>query len=303
MTADPRVTAFVRQLLSYPPQERERYYAEEYPKLSDEQRAAFDAEVKRQQKANGHDDEAQEKKKRPTIADDLIRLTEDAQLFRRPAGLMAYADIMVAGHRETWPVRSKEFKDWLVGGYFRLTRKAPNSEALQQALNVVDAKALDAPEIEVFVRVAELNGRIYIDLANGRWEAIEIDSEGWRVVPQPAVRFRRRPGMKALATPVFGGTVKELWNFLNIATQAEFCLIVSWLLAAMRSEGPFPILAFFGEMGSAKSVLCEALRRLIDPNKAMLRPIPKGRRRPVHRRRQRACHRPRQHLQYPALGL
>jgi hypothetical protein len=47
------------------------------------------------------------------------------------------------------------------------------------------------------------------------------------------------------------------------------------MLTALRGKGPYPILAFAGEMGTAKSDACIALRRLTDPNQAELRSVPK----------------------------
>ena len=59
---------------------------------------------------------------------------------------------------------------------------APSSEALQSALNVIEAKAhFDAPERQVHIRVGGLDGRLYLDLGDETWRAVEIDATGWRV--------------------------------------------------------------------------------------------------------------------------
>jgi hypothetical protein len=50
-------------------------------------------------------------------------------------------------------------------------------------------------------------------------------------------------------------------------------LVVAWLLAALRSSGPYPLLAISGEQGSAKTVLSKLLRALIDPNAAPVRAL------------------------------
>jgi hypothetical protein len=53
---------------------------------------------------------AEEKTKQ---ADVLIELaTKSAKLFHTPDDV-AYADIEINGHRETWPVRRRGFKQWL----------------------------------------------------------------------------------------------------------------------------------------------------------------------------------------------
>ena len=55
----------------------------------------------------------------------------------------------------------------------------------------------------------------------------------------------------------------------------DWPLLVAWLLAAMRPTGPFPVLALYGEQGSAKSTTARLLRMLVDPNSAPLRCEPR----------------------------
>ena len=74
-------------------------------------------------------------------------------MFHAPDGT-GYADLEIDGHRETWPIRSKGFRRWLARAFFKATDGAANSEALQSALNVIEAKAhYDAPERVVYIRV------------------------------------------------------------------------------------------------------------------------------------------------------
>ena len=48
---------------------------------------------------------------------------------------------------------------------------------------------------------------------------------------------------------------------------------MAWLLAALRSGGPYPLLAVSGEQGSAKTMLSKLLRALVDPNAAPVRAL------------------------------
>jgi hypothetical protein len=211
----------------------------------------------------------------PSQADILLELAQSAELFHTPDGT-GFADLDINGHRETWPIRSKGFRRWLARRYFEATGGAPSSEALQSALNVIEAKAhFDAPERVVHVRVGELDGRLYLDLCDELWRAVEIDANGWRVVDKPAVRFRRSAGMQALPLPVSGGSVETLRSFLNIKTNNDFVLAVAWVLACLRDCGPYPVLALSGEQGSAKSTFSAILRALLDPNTAPLRALPR----------------------------
>ena len=115
------------------------------------------------------------------------------------------------GHRETWPIRSRGFKRWLTRRFYESTDGAPNSEALQAVLNVIEARAhFDAPQRDVHIRVAGHAGTLYIDLADDAWRAVAIDERGWRVVENPPVRFRRATGMQPLPTPAPDGSVETL---------------------------------------------------------------------------------------------
>jgi hypothetical protein len=211
----------------------------------------------------------------PTQADILIDLAQSVALFHAPDG-SGFADLDINGHRETWPIRAKGFRRWLTRRFFEETGAAPSSEALQSALNVIEARAhFDAPERQVHIRVGELDGRLYLDLGDEMWRAVEIDATGWRVIDNPSVRFRRASGMKPMPIPVGGGAVETLRSFLNVQTDADFVLVVAWALACLRNRGPYPVIVLSGEQGSAKSTFSAILRALLDPNTAPLRALPR----------------------------
>jgi hypothetical protein len=211
----------------------------------------------------------------PTQADILIELAQSAELFHTPDST-GYADLDINGHRETWPIRARGFRRWLARCFFEATQGAPSSEALQSALNVIEAKAhFDAPERIVHIRVGGLDGRLYLDLGDEMWRAVEIDATGWRVIDNPPVRFRRAAGMQPLAVPVKGGSVETLRSFLNVQSDADFVLVVAWALAVLRNRGPYPVIVLSGEQGSAKSTFSSILRSLLDPNTAPLRALPR----------------------------
>ncbi len=182
-------------------------------------------------------------------ADILIKLAESAELFHAP-DKTGFADLVVNGHRETWPIRSKGFRFWLGRGFYEETQGAPNSEALQSALNVIEAKAhFDGPERIVHVRVGDHDGKLHLDLCDENWQAVEIDTKGWRVIDGPPVRFRRAAGMQPLPIPQRGGSINDLRRFLNVKSDDDFVLAVAYLVAALRSRGPYPVLALAGEQG------------------------------------------------------
>jgi hypothetical protein len=59
------------------------------------------------------------------------------------------------------------------------------------------AEGMAPPERTVHMRTAEHDGHIYLDPADTHWRAVDIGSEGWRVIERLPVCFRRPPGMSA----------------------------------------------------------------------------------------------------------
>src|SRR5262249_18651455 len=208
-----------------------------------------------------------------TRADMLTHIGACDDLFHTAAGI-AFADIMIDGHRETWPIRSKRFRAWLWRRYYQATGDAASAREIRSALDLLEARAqFDAPERAVHIRIAEHVGHIYLDLADDRWRAVEIGPDGWGVIGCPPVRFRRSAGMLPLPVAQQGGSIEALNSFLNLSHSNDFVLIVAWLLAALRPGGPYPLLAISGEQGSAKTVLSKLLKALIDPNVAPVRAL------------------------------
>jgi hypothetical protein len=210
----------------------------------------------------------------------LVTLATNAgvALFHTPKG-EAYATIEVDGHHETWVLKARGFRRWLMRLFYTQEDKAPGTQAVQDALGVLEGKALfDGPEVPVYTRLAGYNGVIYLDLANERWQAVEITASGWHVVEAPPVKFRRTKGMLPLPEPAPGGSLAALRPFVNLASDEDWRLLVSWLLAALRPVGPYPVLVIYGEQGSAKSSLVRILRALVDPNTAALRTTPRDER-------------------------
>jgi hypothetical protein len=223
---------------------------------------------------DGNEPQSEERKSQSTM---LVELAAAAELWYAAEQDIAYATMPVADHREHWPIRAKNFKRWLSRKFFEQYRRAPGSQALQDALTVLEGEAIfDGAKYPVFVRVAATGDKLYLDLANETWQVVEIDANGWRVLDsgQISIRFKRAKAMLPLPTPVRGGDVCELKRFVNVDADS-WPLILGWLVACFRSTGPYPILALHGEQGSAKSTTARTLRSLIDPNVAPLRSEPK----------------------------
>ena len=171
------------------------------------------------------------RKKNKSQADTLIALAKKngASLFRTPSG-DGYADIIVSGHRETWPLRSSGFKKWLRRIYFFALKAAPAKEALETAVETLDAEAQFACDTvrPVELRVAYFRDTIYYDLCNDSWEVIEIGPTGWKIVANAPVRFRRTSTSRPQVTPISGGKLDGLRSFFNLKDNK------SWICSSVR---------------------------------------------------------------------
>ena len=215
------------------------------------------------------------------LGDLAADVAAEVELFHDPGG-NAFATIPIGDHRETWPLHSKGFRQWMARRYHEKQGKTPNAQALVDATNVLAGKALfDSPEVTVHLRMAEQDGVIYLDLCNERWEVVVVDRDGWRSAQVLVkVKFRRTKGMLPLPIPVAGGDLRGLRGFINVpgadaGDAPTWVLVVAWLIAAFRPRGPYPVLVTIGGQGRAKSTLQRMLRALLDPNKAAIRTLPR----------------------------
>ena len=134
--------------------------------------------------------------KAQTQADTLLRLKLAGRRVLHAADMTAYADLDINGHRETWPVKSKGFSRWLARAFYQETRGAAGSDAHTGGAQC--HRSQGSPRRGrargACPRSLALDGKLYIDLCDKAWRAIEIDADGWRVVDAPPVRFQPRVG-------------------------------------------------------------------------------------------------------------
>jgi hypothetical protein len=220
-------------------------------------------------------DQKSEAKEKKTQSMKLLELCSEITLFHTNEG-DAYASIPVNGHTETFNIKRKEFKHWLQARYHRTHRGTPSKQAIQEVLSTLDATArFDGIKTKVFLRTAQHEGKIYLDLLNDNWEAIEVSEVCWKISKNPPVKFNRRQNMQPLPYPeVNSDSIELLRKYVNVESESDFRLLVAWLINALNPNGPFLALVLSGEQGSAKSTTVKVLRDLVDPNDPALRRVP-----------------------------
>ncbi|MEE4602688.1 MAG: hypothetical protein V2J65_15515, partial [Desulfobacteraceae bacterium] len=210
--------------------------------------------------------------------EDLLPLAlEQAKLFHT-ADRGVFADVMMGGVQKTLMLGTKDTAEWIEELSYRAFGMTPSRQAFKTVNRVLRAKALfEGPERSVHLRYAAHGGCIYIDLANDQREQVEISEAGRRIIPshESPVRFRREQGMAAMCYPAENGNFEPLRGILNLESEADFILMVSWLIGAMNPKGPFPIMVLVGEQGSSKSTTAKMLKGLTDPATIGLVALPK----------------------------
>ena len=214
-------------------------------------------------------------KERLTQSKILIELAGCCELFHNPES-ETFASVTIDGHEETWPIRSRGFKLWLLNRFYQQQAKAPGAQAQADAMGVLEANAqFDGPEHPVHVRIAGHEGNIYLNLGDDQCRVVEVSPDGWEIITKSPVKFIHPKGCLPLPVPETGGSVDDLRRFVNIENEDGWKLFVATLIAAFKPTGPYPVTVLQGEQGSSKSTAMRLKRSLIDPNVAPLRTSPR----------------------------
>jgi hypothetical protein len=190
----------------------------------------------------------------------------------------AWVSIPKDGHTEHWKVRSRAFQAFLRGLFFDKRKKSISSQNISDALGTMECWSIHkGPEYQVAMRIGQANKKLYLDLADEQWRAVEVDADGWRVITDPPIRFKRAPGMLPLPEPDPQGRVDLLREFIRV-DDPQWALLAAWLLGALHPDGPYPVLVLHGEQGTGKSTTARMLRALLDPSEADTRTSPRDER-------------------------
>lgn len=221
------------------------------------------------------DDDAEKKE---TLATKLSKLARKnaIELWHTPDGA-AYITLFLNGHKEHKRLHSRaaSIKSWIsrLGADFLL--ETPTTTAINAVLMHLEGVAVyDGPEYDLFVRKAEMEDKIYVDIGDETWRAIEISKEGWKVIDNCPVKFRRPKSLMPLPIPEEGGDIAELKNVVNASSDDSWIKFTAWMVQAFWCKGPFVHLHVRGPQGSAKSAMAETAKNIIDPSRAPRRHLP-----------------------------
>jgi hypothetical protein len=206
------------------------------------------------------------------------------------------------------PVRSRAYREWFFHEFYAQYDTLPGARAFHSVLNHLEAEANHEDQnqgLAVWHRVGCRYGavlpdqadavsgpcpptpsprhagivptQILLNLANPQCEFVEISSSGWTTTAGAGALFQTSRSSHPIPAPAATsapGALETLRSFLNLPSRADWLRCLAWLLAALRPDGPFPILILQGPPGSGKSFAARVLRTLVDPCASPLTPIP-----------------------------
>jgi hypothetical protein len=134
---------------------------------------------------------------------------------------------------------------------------------------------MEPTEVALRVGRSPADDRLVLDLGADDGWAVVIGAYGWEIVEVSPVLFWRTNATLPLPLPDDTGKLVDLRDLLNIS-DADWPLIVAWLVAALIPDLPHPVLLLRGEHGTAKSSAARLLISLIDRCASQLRTAPRN---------------------------
>jgi hypothetical protein len=110
--------------------------------------------------------------------------------------------------------------------FYAVTSKAASQSALSDALTIIEGLAQETEETRLYLRAAQYQGSLWLDLGDQTGRAVRVTSRGWTVEDVPPVLFKRTSLTGALPEPKRGGSIDDLWSWLNV-TEADRPLVAS----------------------------------------------------------------------------
>jgi len=158
--------------------------------------------------------------------------------------------------------------------YFTRTGKAAAQQALADALLVVEGIAQDADESRLYLRAAQHEGALWLDLGDHTGRAVQVTRRGWAVQDAAPVLFKRTALTGPLPEPQRGGSLDDLWQWLNVA-EDDRPLVAAALVSVLFTDQPHVVLAIFGEQGTGKTTAVKVLTLILDPGPVPVRKPPR----------------------------
>jgi hypothetical protein len=273
-------TAYAGHLLARA--KRDRWESEVWPKLAEwnrknkppleekELRSVYESIAKKEEGKKEAEDKEDENVRQIDLLKGIICSDSKIEVFLDQLD-EAYVNVEMKDHRENMRCHSERFKSWLIKKFWDKHNEVPNSENLNKVISLLQAEAtFSGNRHELWSRIAAKDGVIWYDLANDKWQAVRIDENGWEIVDDVPILFKRYFVQNEQDAPERGGDAKNLLNFVPIRGSKQQLLFLVSTIVNFFPHIARAIQMYKGPQGSAKSTTARMEKNLIDPSKMEL---------------------------------
>lgn len=213
-------------------------------------------------------DEGEGKASKPKLAK-MLALQNIKECYYTNENL-AYVKINLGIHNEIVRTDSLIFKHWLIYLFEQSRNDILSDKDIKTAISSIDSLAFfKGKRVDIYLRIAEKDNSIYLDLCNEQRQVLEINADGFKVLDESPVLFGRTDDMDEIPIPILENKSDylKLGSYLNIDRVEDLNMIVAFLLASYRPNMPKPLINLTGEAGTGKSMNTRLIRKFIDPAK------------------------------------
>jgi hypothetical protein len=221
---------------------------------------------------------------------EALRPHYHGRLFRDEYDIPHVA-INVNGHLETLPIDSNRFKDWITRMFFKEQSTVLDAGILTNVISFMRAEGKfndDVKKSPLSLRVAHRREhgllKWYYDLANDKWEFVEITSQGW-TIKNNQILFRRFPTEGSQVHPsreydpdIYDKFIDLLLN-VNVKEEnkKEYKLSLKcYIISLFIPEIPKVVFTPSGDKGAAKSTMLRTIKMQVDPSPIPILTLPKS---------------------------
>jgi hypothetical protein len=251
---------------------------EEYERLEEERKQLINNANEKYGNGNGNSEsklDGTSSDNKRSVAEKLIDLiSQNSNTFFKDQYDVPFARIHNADHHEIVRVGSDKFKRYIGRLYYENENKVANTEALTNAVQVLQAKAeYRGDTIPLSLRVASLNGDIFYDLTNEKWQCVRITRECWQLLDEALTPMFMRYNQTSQVQPDNNYDYEIFDRFLqltNLKKEEDRILLKVYIVSLFIPNIQHVILQVHGEKGGAKSMLETLIKELVDPAKPKL---------------------------------
>ena len=224
---------------------------------------------------------AEEKQPSKILEKILIDLAlENVTLFKDESGT-PHAIVKIKDHYDVLSIEGSRFKRYLFKLFYdTFDNSIVNAETINNVVQILQTNAeYEGRTIPLHLRAAwsntETKDTIYYDLTDETRRCVRITKDGWKISEnQLEVLFKRYRHQLPQIEPfrldtmdgIDGIILDKLVDLFNVKDSDNKLLLKCYIISLFIPEIAKPVLMLHGEQGSAKSMLQELVKMLVDPS-------------------------------------